>query len=61
MAKLEWAFKKEFDPCDQESMKKPLTCSTRVTRNKLFEYLAHLPHMDVRYVKLRAIITTTTS
>lgn len=48
-------------------MKKSLTCSTRVTRNKLFEYLAHLPHMrdidllDVRYVKLGAIITTTTS
>ncbi|KAF9378363.1 hypothetical protein CPC16_011349 [Podila verticillata] len=58
MAKLGWAYKKEFDPYDLDSKKKPLTYSTRATRNKLFERLAHLPHMRdielpyVRYVKL---------
>ncbi|KAF9371072.1 hypothetical protein CPB97_002245 [Podila verticillata] len=58
MAKLGWAYKKELDPYDLDSEKKPLTCGIRATRNKLFERLAHLPHMRdielpyVRYVKL---------
>ncbi|KAF9324507.1 hypothetical protein BG006_000460 [Podila minutissima] len=56
LAKVGWAYRKEIDPYDTKE--RPISNSTRATRNKLFERLVHLPHMrdiklpDTRYFKL---------